>query len=122
VCPARTYQGPAGGDAVEVALAKLREGTRTMASMADRDVAEHRQGIQAVVSVVNALRQTQLEQGQVLGTPVTGQVRAEARLVALEAQGATLGGAVKHLAEGQRQLTERLDAIGRGSSRRADRV
>ena len=84
-------------DAVEAALAKLREdteATRTMASLTDRDVAEHRQGLKGVVSVVNALRQTQLEQGQVLGMLVTGQARAEAQLVALEAQGATLASAV----------------------------
>jgi uncharacterized protein (DUF3084 family) len=102
-------------DAVEAALAKLREdaeATRTMASLADRDVAEHRQGLKSVVSVMNALRQTQLEQGQVLGMLVTGQARAEAQLVALEAQGVALAGAVGHLAEGQRQLTERVDAIG----------
>lgn len=95
-------------DAVEAALAKLREDTettRTMASMADRDVAEHRQGLKSVVSVVNALRQTQLEQGQVLGMLVTGQARAEAQLVALEARGATLTGAVDH-------LTARVDTMG----------
>lgn len=102
-------------DAVEAALAKLRgdtEATRTMASMADRDVAEHRQGLKSVVSVVNALRQTQLEQGQVLGMLVTGQARSEAQLVALEAQGVTLAGAIELLADGQQQLTARVDAMG----------
>ena len=40
--------------------------TNAMAAMADRDVAAYRQEMRAHIRVINALRETQLEQGQVL--------------------------------------------------------
>jgi chromosome segregation ATPase len=57
--------------AVESELSRLREEnavTRTVASMADRDVSEFRGALQAHVRTLNALRETQLEQGQTLQT------------------------------------------------------
>ena len=54
--------------AVETELSRLREEnavTRTVTSMADRDVSEFRGVLQAHVRSLNALRESQLEQGQV---------------------------------------------------------
>jgi hypothetical protein len=41
-------------------------GTRVMAAMADRDASEVRTAIRGIVAAQNALRETQLEQGQAL--------------------------------------------------------
>ncbi|MGK5497564.1 hypothetical protein [Streptomyces sp. URMC 125] len=54
---------------LEAEVARLREdaaSTRTLASMADRDVAEMRTTMRGHTQVLNALRETQLEHGQVL--------------------------------------------------------
>ena len=40
--------------------------TRAIAAMADRDVADHRQEMRGHTRVLNALRQTQIEQGETL--------------------------------------------------------
>ncbi|MBW3640482.1 MAG: hypothetical protein KY451_11650, partial [Actinobacteria bacterium] len=71
--------------ALERQVAQLREqqaltasdasAARTLAAGADRDVSEVRAELRAHTQVLNALRETQLEQGQVLAEH--GQVLAE---------------------------------------------
>ena len=68
-------------EALEAEVARLREesaATRTLASMADRDVAEMRVTMRAHTQTLNALRETQLEQGRAFMKTLTehGQVLA----------------------------------------------
>ncbi|GAB6901535.1 hypothetical protein [Kineosporia succinea] len=72
---------------VETELSRLREEaavTRTVASMADRDVSEFRGALRAHVGTLNALRETQLEQGQIQaahGRAIEGIAQAVGGLV-----------------------------------------
>ncbi|MER6366474.1 hypothetical protein [Kitasatospora sp. NPDC001527] len=55
--------------ALEAEVDRLREEsaqTRALAAMADRDTAEMRTALRAHTQVLNALRETQLEQGQAI--------------------------------------------------------
>ncbi len=73
--------------AVESELSRLREEnavTRTVASMADRDVSEFRGALQGHMRTLNALRETQLEQGQIQaaqGRAIEGIAQAVGGLV-----------------------------------------
>ncbi|MFP8907406.1 hypothetical protein [Streptomyces atacamensis] len=90
---------------LEAEVARLREdaaSTRTLASMADRDVAEMRATMRGHTQVLGALRETQIEQGrtlEALGRTVEG-----------------IAGAVGGLALGQQQLTERVGGIEEGQA------
>ena len=82
-------------EALRVDVDRLREdaaATRVIAVMADRDVSEVRTSIRGIVAVQNALRETQLEQGQTLrilaettGALLTGPQRHEEILSSLVA-------------------------------------
>jgi hypothetical protein len=86
---------------LEAEVARLREdaaSSRTLASMADRDVAEMRTTMRGHTQVLNAIRETQIERAR-----------------AMEAHGRTLqgiAGVVGDLVVGQHQLTERVDGLG----------
>lgn len=85
---------------LEAEVARLREdaaSARALAGMADRDVAEMRTTMRGHTSVLNALRETQLEQGQALNG-VNATVRQVAEVV---------GG----VAAGQMQLAEKVDGL-----------
>jgi hypothetical protein len=90
---------------LEAEVARLREdaaSTRTLASMADRDIAEMRTTMRGPTQVLGALRETQIEQGR-----------------ALEALSRTvegIAGAVGGLALGQQRLAERVSGIEEGQT------
>ncbi|WP_432158212.1 hypothetical protein [Streptomyces sp. bgisy153] len=86
---------------LEAEVARLREdaaSARALAGMADRDVAEMRTTMRGHTSVLNALRETQLEQGQALNG-INATVRQVAEVV---------GG----IAAGQMQLAEQMEKHG----------
>ena len=112
-------------ETVEAEVARLREDgatTRVIAALADRDVAEIRTNHRATTQVLNALRETQLQQGQTLETiagAVAGLTTQVAALAegqarhdqALSAQGDRLDqltSLVTTLAEGQAEILRRL--------------
>lgn len=91
-------------DALEGEVERLREenaATRTLASMADRDVAEMRTSLRAHTQTLNALRETQLEQGRA----VQGIAEAVGGLIAGQA---ALADAVAGLTAGQAEMLEQL--------------
>lgn len=101
-------------DVLEGEVARLREdatATRTLAGMADRDASEVRGALHAHTQLLNALRETQVEQGrtlvehgQVLGALVEGQARHSAMLNGLTT---TVGS----LADGQERQGEALSEL-----------
>jgi chromosome segregation ATPase len=95
-------------EALEAEVARLREDgatTRAIAALADRDVAEIRTTHRATTAVLNALRETQLEQGQALQT-IAGAVAG------LTTQVAGLDAKVSTLAEGQARHEQILTQHG----------
>ncbi|MER5781309.1 hypothetical protein ABT104_06205 [Streptomyces mobaraensis] len=92
---------------LEAEVARLREdaaSARALASMADRDVAEMRTTMRGHTQVLNAIRESQVEQGQVL----------DAHTTALEAQSRTLQNVaelVGQLMVGQMSMAEQLTRI-----------
>ncbi|MFP8907397.1 hypothetical protein [Streptomyces atacamensis] len=91
-------------EALEGEVARLREEsatTRTLAAMADRDVAEMRAALRGHTQVLGALRETQLEQGQATGRTLDAHGRM------LE----QIAGVVGSLVQGQAQILDRLDRI-----------
>jgi hypothetical protein len=89
-------------DVLETEVARLREdaaATRTLASMADRDASEVRGALRAHTQALNALRETQIEQGrtqaahtrtleaiaEAVGALVAGQQRHEETLSGIAA-------------------------------------
>lgn len=123
-------------EALEAEVARLREDgatTRAIAALADRDVAEIRTTHRASTGMLNALRETQLEQGQALQTlagavaglttqvagldaKVTAVAESQARqreVMATQGQRLDqLTTLVRDLAEGQAEILRRLPAPG----------
>jgi chromosome segregation ATPase len=109
-------------EALEAEVARLREDgatTRAIAALADRDVAEIRTTHRATTAVLNALRETQLEQGQALQTiagavaGLTTQVAGlDAKVSTLDAKVSTLDAKVSTLAEGQARHEQILTQHG----------
>lgn len=90
--------------------------------MADRDASEVRGTLRAQVQVLNALRATQLEQGEMLGALVEGQHRHDE---VLSRHGALLDGltvAVRSLADGQERQGRALDELTGMVRRLSDRA
>jgi chromosome segregation ATPase len=77
--------------------------TRAIAAMADRDVADHRQEMRGHTRVLNALRQTQIEQGETLSEQ--SQTLAEHGRM-LSEQGGTLAEHGRMLSEQGGMLSE----------------
>lgn len=93
--------------ALETAVERLLEdgaATRVIAAMADRDTAEIRTTHRATTGVLNALRETQLEQGQTLQTLAGAVAGLTTQVVDLDAK-------VTALADGQAHHGQRLDQI-----------
>jgi chromosome segregation ATPase len=103
---------------LEAEVARLREDAataRALASMADRDVAEMRTTARGHTQVLNAIRETQIEQSRILESH--GRV--------LETHGRTLeqiAGVVGELVVGQHQLGERVGGLATGQDRLTERV
>lgn len=112
-------------EALETAIERLREDgatTRAIAALADRDVAEIRTTHRATTGVLNALRQTQLEQSQTLQTLAgavaglttqvaslaEGQARQDQVLAAHSDRVDRLTTLVTTLADGQAEILRRL--------------
>lgn len=106
---------------LEAEVARLREdaaATRTLASMADRDVAEMRTTMRGHTQVLNALRETQIEQGHtlegiasVVGGLVVGQAQVSERLNGLQSGQARLDERVGGLEAGQTAILEQLKRV-----------
>ncbi|MDQ1305477.1 MAG: hypothetical protein QG671_1308 [Actinomycetota bacterium] len=93
--------------ALETAVERLLEdgaATRVIAAMADRDTAEIRTTHRAATGVLNALRETQLEQGQTLQTLAGAVAGLTIHVVDLDIK-------VTALADGQAHHGQRLDQI-----------
>ncbi|GGP00289.1 hypothetical protein [Wenjunlia tyrosinilytica] len=94
-------------EALEGEVDRLREenaATRTLASMADRDVAEMRAALRAHTQTLGALRETQLDQSRTL----------DAHGTVLEGHGRTLrtiADAVGTLVTGQAALAEAVERL-----------
>ena len=87
-------------DALEAEVSRLREdaaATRTLSAMADRDASEVRGALRAHTQSLNALRETQMEQGRTL----------DAHTRTLH----TLADAVGGLVTGQQVLTETVSDL-----------
>jgi uncharacterized coiled-coil protein SlyX len=100
---------------LEAQVARLQEdgvATRSMAALADREVADVRATDRATRSLLHALRETQVEQGQAI-TGIAGAVGALATQVdALGAHLGALSGQVADLAEGQTRHEQTLTQHG----------
>jgi chromosome segregation ATPase len=118
--------------AVEAQVERLREDgatTRMMAAMADRDVAEYRQVARAQMGVLNALRETQLEQsrvlvehGQILGALVAGHQETTHRLATLEAGQTTLETGQNHMSDRLATLETGQTTLEAGQNHMSDRL
>jgi chromosome segregation ATPase len=102
-------------EALEAEVARLREDgatTRAIAALADRDVAEIRTTHRATTAVLNALRETQLEQGQALQTIAGAVAGLTTQVAGLDAKVSTLDAKVSTLAEGQARHEQILTQHG----------
>jgi chromosome segregation ATPase len=102
-------------EALEAEVARLREDgatTRAIAALADRDVAEIRTTNRATTAVLNALRETQLEQGQALQTIAGAVAGLTTQVAGLDAKVSTLDAKVSTLAEGQARHEQILTQHG----------